>query len=124
MTPPTAAPATIDADVVDVVDVQRHLEEERARLLEERTELVKPLLERCPADLVDLAEAARERERRADRVEAIDHRLETIDAAEQRLHDGTYGTCVTCGQAIEAERLAVIPTTDTCVQHTSRRRRH
>ncbi len=41
--------------------------------------------------------------------------LTDIDAAEQRLEDGPYGTCTTCGLKITAERLDALPATPTCV---------
>ena len=37
--------------------------------------------------------------------------LEAIDAAIKRIEDGTYGTCVTCGRPIGAERLEALPWT-------------
>lgn len=39
-----------------------------------------------------------------------------IVAALQRLDEGTYGTCVTCGQPIGEERLFARPDTDRCLQ--------
>jgi RNA polymerase-binding transcription factor DksA len=41
--------------------------------------------------------------------------LAEIEAAEQRLDDGRYGTCTACGLEIAAERLAALPATSTCV---------
>ena len=41
--------------------------------------------------------------------------LTGIEAAEQRLTDGLYGTCTTCGREIIAERLDALPATPTCV---------
>jgi RNA polymerase-binding protein DksA len=41
-------------------------------------------------------------------------RLEEVDAALQRLDDGTYGTCRTCGRPIAPERLEVRPAATTC----------
>lgn len=41
--------------------------------------------------------------------------LAEIDAAEQRLEAGSYGTCTTCGLAIGVERLDALPATPTCV---------
>ena len=38
-----------------------------------------------------------------------------IEAAEQRLDDGTYGTCTICGREIAAARLAALPATPPCV---------
>lgn len=41
--------------------------------------------------------------------------LAEIEAAEQRLDDGRYGTCTICGLEIAAERLDALPATPTCV---------
>jgi DnaK suppressor protein len=41
--------------------------------------------------------------------------LADIEAAEQRLADGRYGTCTTCGRTIAAERLDALPATPTCI---------
>ena len=41
--------------------------------------------------------------------------LTDIDAAEQRLNDGLYGTCTTCGLDIAIERLDALPATPSCV---------
>jgi len=43
--------------------------------------------------------------------------LDDVDAALQRLSDGTYGTCDTCGTAILAAELEVDPTRRLCEQH-------
>ena len=41
--------------------------------------------------------------------------LADIEAAEQRLDDGLYGTCTTSGLKIAVERLDALPATSTCV---------
>jgi RNA polymerase-binding transcription factor DksA len=41
--------------------------------------------------------------------------IESIDAALRRLADGTYGTCVDCGNAIPDSRLAAMLTAETCL---------
>ena len=41
--------------------------------------------------------------------------LVDIEAAIQRLDEGRYGTCATCGLEIAAERLDALPATPTCV---------
>ncbi|SOC56866.1 TraR/DksA family transcriptional regulator [Ornithinimicrobium cerasi] len=43
--------------------------------------------------------------------------LRDVDAALERLADGTYGVCEVCGQPIPAGRLEARPTARTCVQH-------
>ncbi len=42
--------------------------------------------------------------------------LTEIEAAEQRLDDGLYGACTTCGLEISCERLDVLPAASTCVK--------
>ena len=41
--------------------------------------------------------------------------LAEIARAEQRLDDGSYGTCERCGRPIGAERLAARPAAATCI---------
>lgn len=41
--------------------------------------------------------------------------LAEIDAALTRMEQGCYGTCVTCGGQISAERLDVLPMTPLCM---------
>lgn len=43
--------------------------------------------------------------------------LRGIFAALKRLADGEYGYCVTCGEAISAERLEILPATPFCRHH-------
>lgn len=40
-----------------------------------------------------------------------------IEAALRRLNEGEYGFCVTCGDAIEADRLVLDPATPFCITH-------
>jgi RNA polymerase-binding transcription factor DksA len=42
--------------------------------------------------------------------------LEEIEGAQDRVADGTYGTCERCGAPIPRERLAARPVARTCVQ--------
>ena len=41
--------------------------------------------------------------------------LKAIDGALERIDEGTYGTCQTCGQEIGAERLDALPYTTQCI---------
>jgi len=38
-----------------------------------------------------------------------------IREALRRMKNGSYGVCSRCGESISAERLAAVPTADTCV---------
>lgn len=43
------------------------------------------------------------------------HALQRIVAALRRLEEGTYGTCLECGIAIESARLFALPEAATCI---------
>lgn len=45
--------------------------------------------------------------------------LVDLDAAEQRVEDGSYGICEVCGRPILRARLEVRPTARTCVDHAA-----
>ena len=49
--------------------------------------------------------------------------LRQIDAALERLDDGTYGTCRTCGNPIGEERLEARPWADQCIDCRRREER-
>jgi DnaK suppressor protein len=60
------------------------------------------------------ATIAFERERTAAlRAQAVAH-LNDLEHALTRLAGGTYGTCTTCGGPVGAERLSVLPVTESC----------
>ena len=44
-----------------------------------------------------------------------DQQLVLVDEALARLDDGTFGTCVRCGQPIAAERLEALPWAARCI---------
>jgi RNA polymerase-binding transcription factor DksA len=54
--------------------------------------------------------------------ERAEMHLAQIEEALQQLDMGIYGRCEQCGKPIEAERLAVLPTTTVCSQCAQRRR--
>lgn len=56
-----------------------------------------------------------ERAQTASLLESVRARLSDVDAALARVSGGEYGTCVSCGQPIEPERLEARPTALTCV---------
>lgn len=41
--------------------------------------------------------------------------IQAIDAALQRIEDGTYGNCANCGKPIGEERLEALPWTTRCI---------
>ena len=67
------------------------------------------------------ATLAFERQHVAALAQAAREQLADIDAALDRVADGSYGTCQACGQPIGAERLAARPSARTCISCTRRR---
>ena len=67
----------------------------------------------------ELEERAQE-ERAAQVLAGLDDRslreIAEIDAALQRIIDGTYGTCLACGRAIPLPRLRALPAAAACVE--------
>ena len=66
----------------------------------------------------DSAEQAQEREN-DEVVDAIGNEtaqsIRIVQSALERIADGTYGTCATCGEQIARERLEAIPEATHCV---------
>lgn len=48
-------------------------------------------------------------------VEALKGQLDGIDAALQLIEEGSYGTCITCGNEIGADRMEFRPSSVQCV---------
>jgi DnaK suppressor protein len=46
--------------------------------------------------------------------------LRAIEAAQLRIRNGTYGTCIDCGAEIGFERLSAYPTAERCIQDQDR----
>ena len=46
--------------------------------------------------------------------------LGEVEAAIERLHDGTYGSCARCGQAISPARLEAMPAARLCISCASK----
>lgn len=52
--------------------------------------------------------------------EGAQQTLDEIDAALQRLDDGTYGTCEICGKPIGSDRLRALPWARLCIDDQRR----
>jgi DnaK suppressor protein len=55
--------------------------------------------------------------------ENVEHVLQEIEDALQRIEEGTYGTCAVCGREIPEERLAAVPYATLCVEDKRARER-
>ena len=63
----------------------------------------------------DIAAQASEREKDQVLSQNVQHMLNQIEFALERVDDGTYGICEMCGVEIPEERLERIPWVSTCV---------
>lgn len=45
----------------------------------------------------------------------LESRLERVERAQEKLADGTYGTCDVCGEPIDPRRLRAAPESTVCV---------
>lgn len=107
-------------DSEQLAELERRLEQERARLLELRVEdreVEEALTSDEAEDLVDRAEESRGKEETfADRQRGR-IRLLAVEQALERMADGTYGLCLQCEMPIPYKRLLVVPATRYCVEH-------
>jgi RNA polymerase-binding protein DksA len=117
---------------IDTTDYRKRLEEEKARLLHavgflEREnpgsisdELGEVAEGGTDNHLGDTATAMYDRELDEGLEEGARDTLAEIDAALQRIEDGTYGICEGCGKPIGAERLNAIPWKRLCIDDQRR----
>jgi DnaK suppressor protein len=50
------------------------------------------------------------------RRERVESRIEELEHALERLEEGTYGVCKSCGKPIDLERLEALPQTELCIE--------
>ena len=115
--------------MTDTTKYRALLEEEKARLEEE----LKTVGRRNPSNPNDWEPTATDSEPepdpndRADQMAEysgnaailtdLENRFNEVTGALGRIDDGSYGTCRICGKEIEAARLDVDPSADTCTEH-------
>ena len=68
------------------------------------------------ADEVDGIQASEQREIGLATRQLLLGRVNRLAAALDRLNDGSYGTCVECGEKIAPARLRALPEVQTCVR--------
>jgi RNA polymerase-binding protein DksA len=95
-----------------VADAIEYLHEETPGSLEDETEEIVGSVDN---HLAETASATLDREIDYSLEDNAGHVLAEIDAALERIEDGTYGICETCGEPISEERLEAIPYTRQCI---------
>ena len=113
MSPPTA-PAAVTARE-DLEKVLADLERVRATLEGELPDGPSSELSHADQHPGDVASDLVDNDREAAMIEATSARIEDVQAALVRLDEGTYGSCLDCGNAIPSARLAVRPEAARCV---------
>jgi DnaK suppressor protein len=101
-----------------VLDAIEYLHKENPGSIEDETE-------EMPIDnhLAETATATLDREIDYTLEENSEHVLAAIDAALERMEDGTFGKCVSCGREIAEDRLAAIPWATQCIDCKRREER-
>ena len=95
-----------------VVDAISYLHEETPGSLADETEEITGAGDN---HLGETATATLDREIDYSLEENSEQVLRAIDGALQRIQEGTYGVCTTCGQPISEERLEAIPYATQCI---------
>ncbi|HEX6238947.1 MAG TPA: TraR/DksA C4-type zinc finger protein [Acidimicrobiales bacterium] len=116
---------------MDSADARRHLSDEHDRLERLRAVLESDHVTDEPEEdssgelshvdqhPADVASDAFEREKTLSILEQVQAELAAVERALQRIDDGSYGRCEACGDAIDDERLAVVPAARFCLDHQS-----
>lgn len=71
-------------------------------------------------DDADVAARSEQHELSMGDVHRLRVKLKSVTAALNRVHDGTYGECLTCEEPIAAARLAAIPWVEMCIDCASK----
>ena len=62
-----------------------------------------------------------DRDRDLSLLNGLENEMDEVQAALDRLEDGTYGRCEACGRPIGDDRLGALPATRYCVDHEGSR---
>lgn len=98
-----------------------HLEEEKTRLNAQMQELsaqdpftnADRATDKAASDMEASDESSHDRF--AAMVDEIKEKLASVDGALSRIADGSYGYCTNCGNMIDTDRLAILPTATLCL---------
>ena len=93
--------------------VRRH--EALQRAVDGDLSLLRELHQEKTGDVLDAAADSVQDELNSQLVEVESRELTAIDDALERISDGTYGDCDTCGKPIPLTRLRAIPYAEDCI---------
>jgi RNA polymerase-binding transcription factor len=110
----------------DVEQFREQLETQRAedkQSLRRTEEEQKGLAADRPPELGDFCIESADREYLFERVNQQRRLLNRIERSLERIHSGTFGECITCGEEIPRKRLNAMPSTEYCLQCQDERER-
>lgn len=108
-------------DGTTITELRRRLDDERATLVDQLTEMGVDPETGQPNDVTfqegfaDSGQSTAEKARVLSIAEGLLETLHEVDAALDRMEKGTYGTCETCGSPIGDERLEARPFARQCM---------
>ena len=105
---------------VQPTDLRRQLEEERADLVAQLSDLgVGPDSTEVTydANFADSSQVTAEKGENEALASTLREALDAVEAALVRMDEGTYGRCDTCGEPIAPARLEAMPSTTRCIEH-------
>jgi len=94
--------------------MRKKLEAERKAVEEKISKLIKPEVDEDNPDFDDLGHDATDDILEESLLSVHKELLEKIDAAIERIDDGTYGICLKCGKEISEEDLDKEPWAEHC----------
>lgn len=106
-----------------LADLEKHLSEEKVRLLGRISEMTvqDPFTDPDRTNDNAASDTEASEESNHDRVAALVDELKVqvanIEKSLIRITDGTYGFCSVCGNMIDTDRLSVMPTATLCLPH-------
>jgi YteA family regulatory protein len=100
-------------DLIQRLDANDHFNLENAMVKESLGELSN--YDNHPADH---GSELFEREKDIALMEHAEEQLQDVNQALEAIQQGTYGTCIVCGTEIPYDRLEVLPTATTCIEHS------
>ena len=101
---------------LDRAVVRATLEAERARLLAELGEAIQAPGQMTYGSQAAAASQVFEQQRDLALRDRATQQLELVDAALERLDDGSFGTCLRCGKPIAPARLEALPWAGHCIE--------
>ncbi len=110
----------------ELTEFRKRLEEVRAELLEQETDLEEGSLGTSQSELTgevafdeefaDAGTATFERERDLSLTNNIRDLMQRVDHALERMESGSFGICERCGKPIEKARLKALPYASLCIK--------